>query len=340
MKKKIRVLVICGGSSSEREVSLNTGAQIVSTLSKRKYLISKAEIQKDGRWLLGSGSTKPASRSLAPISATQNPEKAMRYDVAFIAMHGKFGEDGTIQAILETIGVPHTGSGVLASALGMDKEKADAMVREHGIRTPKCLTANGASRGTLSRLKREIKKGIGYPCVVKPNASGSSVGVTIAREPKDLGQAIKKAIREDRTALIQQFIDGRELTCGVLGNSGSKLRALPPVEIIPPEGTFVDYEAKYHSQATQEICPAPIPKKLTKELQESAKAVHSALGCDGLTRSDFILSKKKLYFLEINTIPGLTEASLCPKEAKAAGISFEKFLDKQIDLALSRFGKK
>ncbi|MBI5421125.1 MAG: D-alanine--D-alanine ligase [Parcubacteria group bacterium] len=318
--KKIRVGVLMGGTSNEREVSLLSGNQVVKNLSRELYDISKIEITKDGKWLLNN----KTSLTVLPGNDLRN-----RFDIIFIALHGAFGEDGKVQAILGTLKIPYTGSGVLASALGMDKAKTAELLTSHKITMPKCIALKKGEK-VISAFK--------FPCVVKPNASGSSVGVSIVKDKIKLTAALRKAFNEDQTVLVQEYIEGRELTCAVMGNAeDANLIALPPIEIVSP-GTFFDYNAKYLSKKTQEICPAPIDKKVSSELCRLSKKIHLALGCDGLTRSDFILSKKdnKLYFLEINTIPGLTEASLCPKAAKAIGMTFKDFLDKQIQLALQK----
>lgn len=306
-----------GGTSNEREVSLWSGGQVISNLSQDLYEVSKIEITTDGKWLLNNKTF---------LTIFPDRDLKQRFDVIFIALHGAFGEDGKVQAILDTLQIPYTGSGVLASALGMNKAKTMELLMSHKVRMPR----------TISLQKDNEMPTITFPCVVKPNTAGSSVGVSIVKNKKELNPALHKAFKEDKIALIQEYIEGRELTCAVAGNSSdNNLIALPPIEIVSP-GTFFDYKAKYLSKKTREICPAPIDKKISAELISLSKKVHLALGCDGLTRSDFILSKKnnKLYFLEINTIPGLTEASLCPKAAKAAGMSFPEFLDKQIKLAL------
>ncbi len=347
-KKKIRVAVICGGPSSERDVSLKSGEQIARNLPADKYLISRIEISKDGQWLL---EPQRKMNQLMAEKGKKIPTKALvlksellpltrerfnEFDVAFIGMHGKFGEDGKVQALLEILGIPYTGSGVLASALAMNKIKTIEMAENAGITVPKSLivrSANASSKATQA----EIEKIIGYPCVVKPNESGSSIGTSIVKSKKYLPLALKRAASEDALILIQKYIKGRELTCAVLGNTNqTELIALPIVEIIPKGRTFFDYEAKY-SPETREICPALIPNAVTRKIQELSKKAHALLGCDGLTRSDFILVPNgAIYFLEINTIPGLTENSLSPKEARAAGLSFSEFLDTQVQLALKK----
>ncbi len=314
--KKIRVGVIGGGFSSERGVSLMTSKQIVQALPKEKYEAFLLEVSKD-------------EKKAVPQLLQDLARKKM--DVAFIGLHGRFGEDGKIQAILDVLKIPYTGSGVLASALGMDKVKSMEVLGKNGILLPKFLTFTNP-KINLSEVEGKIKKAIGYPCVVKPNESGSSFGVTIVKKSKDLSEAIQKAFQEDKIVIVQKYIAGRELSAGVLGEV-----SLPVIEIIPHGAEFFDYQTKYFSDKTEEICPTNLNKKLEKKIRETAKKIHQILGCGGVTRSDFILTKdNKFYFLEINTLPGQTQASLCPKEAKAAGIPFPEFLDRQVQMALQK----
>lgn len=346
-KPKLNIAILCGGVSSEREVSLKTGENIFKNLSREKYNPSLIEIAKDGRWLLKSNFLSLEKTNKKAVRKNQSlvlfhQEKGVakndlkKFNLVFLALHGKYGEDGRIQSLLEILDVPYTGSGVLASALGMDKTKANIFLNKFGIKTPKFLALNN-SNFNFAKIKKFITENIKFPCVVKPNGSGSSVGITIVDSPKNLKSAIAKAFQEDKSILIEEYVNGLEITCGVLGNANkTELIALPPVEIIPAH-RFFDYESKYSAEATKEICPARISKSLTKKIQDIAKKVHLIFGCDGLTRSDFIICKNQIYFLEINTLPGLTEQSLCPKEAKAIGMSFNEFLDKQIELALDKY---
>jgi len=322
-KKRIRVGILCGGVSNERDVSLRSGEQVLRNLST-SFQTKIIEISHDGRYWL-----KGVETNLNVL--------AKKFDVIFIALHGKYGEDGRIQSVLELAGLPYTGSGVLASALGMDKFKTQEFLRAAGILSPRSLLVTSDDNRNNVRTMRSVRNAVGFPCVVKPNASGSSIGVTIVDRPSAFPSAVERALKEDSAVLLQEYVSGREITCGVMGNSGqTPLMALPVVEIIP-EGRFFDYSSKYTSPRTNEICPAQLSARMTKRVQELSKKIHAHLGCDGLTRSDFILTPKgKIYFLEINTIPGLTEQSLCPKEAKAAGMSFSKFLAAQVNLALMR----
>ncbi|MBU4455228.1 D-alanine--D-alanine ligase [Patescibacteria group bacterium] len=345
--KKINIAVISGGLSNERDVSIKSGRQVFDNLSDIKYNKHLIEITKNGQWLLKENNlTVNPKKGQAKALTIMHPRQGIvkndlkQFDVVFLALHGKFGEDGKIQSILDILRIPYTGSGVLASALGMNKTKTLEFLKNSGISLPKFLSLAKNKKNDIKTIDKLILKKIKYPCVVKPNESGSSIGISVVSSSKKLGKALRDAFREDDAILIEEFIAGREITCGVLGNSKqTKLIALPPVEIIS-KNDFFDYEAKYFSEQTMEICPAKITASLTKKIQELAKKIHDLLGCDGLTRSDFILKNNKFYFLEINTLPGLTEQSLCPKEARATGISFGEFLDKQVDLAMKKYGKK
>ncbi len=342
-KNKLKIAVISGGLSNERDVSIKTGQQIFHNLSDEKYDKFFIEISKDGKWLLSDDNLKLRTKYITKSLVIMHPDKGIvendlnNYDVVFLALHGKFGEDGKIQSLLDILGVPYTGSGVLASAIGMNKIKTIEFIRGLKIKIPNFLSLFNKNNIDLLEIDRQIKKNIKYPCIVKPNESGSSIGVSIVQSFKDLKIAIDVAYNKDEQILIQEFILGREITCGVLGNSHrTKLEVLPPIEVIA-KNTFFDYNAKYFSKETQEICPAKISKEHIDRIMLLAKKIHERLGCDGLTRSDFILRDNEFYFLEINTLPGLTEQSLCPKEAKVAGMTFSEFLNKQIQLATVPF---
>lgn len=311
----MKIAVVAGGASNEREISLMTGKQIVKAL-QTKFDAKLVEV--DG-----------PSTYLDKLSALKG-----KVDIVFIALHGKYGEDGTIQAVLELLEIPYTGSGVLASSLAMNKVITFDFLSRHGIQIADYFVLH--KKHDLADIKEHINKRLDYPCIVKPNQSGSSVGVSLVKNEDELSEALEKAFAEDKTVIVQKFIKGREITCGVMGNAHeAELEVLPLAEIIIHEGSFFDYQNKYFSKSTEEVAPAEVEVKITEKVQELSKKIHQVMGCRGLTRSDFILAKDdQLYFLEINTIPGQTEASLCPKEAKAAGISFEEFIVKQIDLAL------
>jgi D-alanine-D-alanine ligase len=312
MAKKLKVALIFGGTSEEREVSLASAKSILKNLDRKKYIVEQIEVARFD-WI-----TKAAKK----ISAC---------DVALLALHGPGGEDGTVQGLLELLGTKYTGSGVLASALAMDKAKTKQLAASAGILVAPHIVVNKNRFGQRSPILENMGM-----FVVKPNRIGSSIGVTIVNSKKKLESALKTAFKQDDEVMIEEYIAGRELTVPVLGNV--KLRALPVIEIKPKGGSkFFDYRAKYNPQFSDEIVPAIIPKALAKKLQEIAILVHQLLGCRGVSRSDFIVtSKNQIFFLEINTIPGMTSNSLVPKAAAAAGISYSQLLDKLITLGLNK----
>ncbi len=305
-----------GGPSSEYEVSLATGENVFKNLDRRLFEPVKIKILRDGKvWMAGR---------YAKL------EKAVKsVDICFLATHGEFGEDGRLQAILESYGVPYTGSGVLASALAMNKAKSRQFFSINGLKTPKTLIVKEGEY-FQSQLKFFVKKLVKMPVVVKPCSRGSSVGVSIVRRRNMLNRAIQNAFKYDPEVLIEEYIHGREFTCGVIEkkvNGSTEVAALSVTEIIPnQEYDFFNYEAKYKTGATEEITPAQIGDHLAKEIQETAVRAHMVLGCKDYSRSDFLVRKGKVHILELNTLPGLTENSLIPKALKIAGWSIKRFL--------------
>lgn len=307
--EKSKVVVLMGGKTPEHEISLISGTEVAKNLSPEKYKVLSIKIPRQGiKW--------------------QTIKKIIQQaDAVFIAMHGPFGEDGTVQGMLELIGVPYTGSGVLASAIGMDKIIFRKLVKPAGIPIPKFVEI--AKSESVTKVSRSLGT---PPYFVKPHNQGSSVGASVVRSKNELTLALKKAWQYSDIALVEEFLRGKEVTCGLLGNEDPQ--PLPVVEIIP-SGEFFDYKSKYKDKNTREIVPARISKTLTKKLQDLAVKVHKTVGCRGFSRVDFILKDgKKPIVLEINTIPGLTSMSLLPKAAAAAGISYPQLLDKIIEYSL------
>jgi len=266
-----------------------------------------------------------ASRALVP--ATRVMANAEPIDVVLIALHGTWGEDGRIQGLLDTIGVPYTGSGVLASALAMDKEVAKQILAAAGLDVPRGVVVTGTTESDL-----ELASSVGLPAFVKPVASGSSVGASIVAQAADLPPAISLALHYDSRALVEEQIKGgRELTVAVIGNDD--LTALPVIEILTKRA-FFDYSAKYDAGESEEVCPADIPPDVAKRAQDLALRAHRALHCRGMSRLDLMWSKDRMVSLEVNTIPGMTANSLLPKAARAAGIEFGDLLERFIDWAL------
>ena len=243
-------------------------------------------------------------------------------DVVFLGLHGACGEDGRIQAALDLMGVKYTGSGYLGSALAMDKDLTKRLIAGTGVKTPEWQTVDYAE-GDISEIVKNAK----LPCVVKPVDSGSSIGVAIPETAAELEAALIENLKYGRV-LIEQYVRGREIDVGVLGD-----RALPSIEIIPKHG-FYDYKNKYQAGATVEICPTPIDPAIEKRLGEAALKVHRALGLSAYSRSDFIVDGEEVYFLEINTLPGMTPTSLMPQEAAAVGVDYESLCKKVIEMAL------
>jgi D-alanine-D-alanine ligase len=309
LKKKLTVALLSGGISSEREVSLNSGRQVYEALDKDKYDILRYDPKTDLPRLVAD---------------------AQRIDAALIILHGAFGEDGTVQGLLDLLGIPYQGSGVLGSAVAMNKLAAKHLYRQAGLPIPDSIVARRGSR--RDPVETAVRR-LGMPLVVKPVVGGSSVGVTIVRSSQELNSALETAYAHDASVLIETYIQGTEITGGVIGND--ELEALPLIEIIPDRNhPFFDYEAKYTAGVTQEICPARIDAGLTAEAQRLAIEAHRALFCRGYSRTDMMLRGGDLFILETNTIPGMTATSLLPRAAQTAGISFSRLLDRLIELSL------
>ena len=306
--KKLRVALLSGGISSEREVSLHSGEQVYEALDKDKYNIQRYDPKTDLPLLI---------------------KNAAEIDIALIILHGPYGEDGTVQGLLDLLHIPYQGSGVLGSSLAMNKAATKQIYEKAGIPAPPYVIYNRNDTIAADACAKQL----GLPLVVKPVVGGSSVGMSIVRSVSDLPDAVDKAFEFDSAVMVEGYIDGIELTGGVIGNQ--ELEAFPIIEIIPDKAhDFFDYEAKYTAGISQEICPARIDEELTLQAQTHAKNAHQALFCRGYSRTDMILRDREIYVLETNTIPGMTATSLLPQAARAAGINFTKLLDRLIELGL------
>ncbi len=306
--KRLRVALLSGGISSERDVSLKSGDQVYAALNKARYDVLRHD---------------PAT-DLGKIIAD-----APNIDLALILLHGPYGEDGTIQGLLDLLHIPYQGSGVLGSALAMDKWTSKRLYAEVGLPVPPfALLTRGQAYDPEALAEKP-----GYPLVVKPRHGGSSIGTGIVQSPRELPEALEKAFAFGPNVIAEAYLKGTEITGGVLGND--HLQPLPIVEILPEPGyAFFNYEAKYTEGATREICPARIHAALSDRAQSYAAIAHDALCCRGYSRTDMIIQDDTIYVLETNTIPGMTPVSLFPLAAKAAGISFSELLDRLIELAL------
>lgn len=304
-----------GGPSSEHEVSLKSGEMVLKHLDRGKFRAFPVKIGKDGSW---------------PISMADLKEKA---DIAFIAMHGLYGEDGQIQGILDSSGIFYTGSNKIASARAMNKADTILLLKNNGYPAPDYFVVE---KGDQAAIDWKNHKKIPFPVVVKPTSGGSSVGMHIVKNPDDLPSAIMDAFRYGDSILIQDYIFGREVTCGVLEINGSSI-ALVPTEIIPKNTAFFDYQSKYTAGASAEITPPDMPKELIKKIQRFALGAHRLLSCSGMSRTDMIVDRNgEIYILELNTIPGLTETSLLPQQAEQMGFSFPELLEIIIQSGLNR----
>jgi D-alanine-D-alanine ligase len=256
-------------------------------------------------------------------------EDREKIDLAFVLLHGKFGEDGCIQGFLELLGIPFVGSGVLASAMALHKKTAKDVYKSAGLSVPKDVMLLRSESFSV----KDIMDDLGAATVVKPVSEGSSLGMSICRSEEELLEGIASAFQYDREVMVEAYVNGREVTCGVLGNR--TLEALPLIEIVPnPEYAFFDYQAKYTPGATKEICPAPLSSALTDKVQCCAKEAHRALKCRTWSRTDMIIADEEVFLLETNTIPGMTETSLVPLAARTAGMSMSRLVDKLVALSL------
>ncbi len=317
---RVKVAVVRGGTSSEYDVSLKSGGHILRNLPHR-YHPQDILIARDGTWHMGG----------VPI----HPEMlAQKSDVVFNALHGSYGEDGKVQQIFESLGLPYTGSGVVASALGMNKILAREAFSKHEFKLPRADTV--FSYESAEDGAHRVFRSMSPPWIVKPSSAGSSIGVGFARSLLELGEAIREARKHSEKVLIEEFIGGREATVCVVGAfEGGRIHALPPIEIRKPVGRPVfDFELKYGGEM-EEVCPGDFDFSTRLLLETLAIGAHESIGARHYSRSDFIVSPKRgIYLLEINTLPGLTEESLLPKALAAIDCPFGDFLDHVLTLAL------
>ncbi len=328
----LRVAVISGGTSSEHDVSLSSGKMVMAHLDAKRYAVESVRIGKDGRWRFSR-----LSRRL-DVGESFQELRRRRFDVAFIALHGPFGEDGHMQALLESIRLPYTGSGVLASALAMDKEKTNVFARSAGLEVPSFL-AFDARRWRVDRrgVLADVHEMGTFPVVVKPVCGGSSAGVFLARNETHFAAAVRNILHSGERVLIQAYVRGTEFTCGVIEDEHGCPFALPPTKILPRSAAFYTYQAKYKTGGSLHEVPANIPPGLAHGIQGFALRIHLALGCRGMSRSDFILKDGSFHFLETNTIPGMTQTSLLPEAAAAIGLPFPALLDRLVRSALHSY---
>jgi D-alanine-D-alanine ligase len=330
--KKLRIALLVGGTSPEREVSKSSGAAIYQALLS----IGHEVILIDPAY--GINQPDKAEAFFAPEDFTQlsnrnyvetiNSALFDGIDIAFLGLHGKWGEDGTIQSMLEFRGVKYTGSKILASSISMDKVMSKILFNHYNVSTPEWFSFNKNSVDPEA-VSQMIKKGFGFPCVLKPNDQGSTVGLSVCKSIDEVPGAVELALKYSEKLLVERFIEGYEMTVGIIEN-----KALPVLQIKPKHDLY-DYECKYTSGMSEYIVPADIPSEVSKRLQEEALLAFSSLECEVYGRVDFRVDRNfNPYCLEVNTLPGMTSTSLVPKMAKAVGLSFEDLIDRIIRLSL------
>lgn len=360
MSDKKRIGVIFGGQSPEHEVSRVSAQNVIKNIDRNKYDVVMIGITKDGRWLtyegpeeeLGTGRWQAIAESNEKgntvninelLSGDKSPNSAQnsgqKLDIVFPVLHGCNGEDGTIQGLLELFGVPYVGCGVLSSAIAMDKAFSKLIFEKYSIPQGKYLVfdRSGINTGNIHGIIEKVEEVLTYPCFVKPSNTGSSIGVSKARDRKQLIEALHLASRYDRKILVEEYIEGGEFECAVLGNQNPEASVVG--EIIPCN-EFYDYEAKYSPDSTSKtVIPADLPEDVSHKIRKYAVEAFKALECSGLARVDFFVQKgtNKVYINEVNTLPGFTSISMYPKLWEATGIKYTELIDRLINLALERF---
>jgi len=341
VSRRVRVAVLAGGRSSEHEISLASARSVLAALDPSRYEVLEIAIGRDGRWQLGQGEprelasgSEPQSpiESLPVLADAGSPAQALgSVDVVLPILHGPFGEDGTVQGLLELAGVPYVGAGVAASALCMDKDLFKAVLRDRGI---------PVARNATLRLGDDVSNPFGYPVFVKPARLGSSVGISKAHDEAELEAAVALARRHDEKVLVEEFVAGTEVECGVLGN----VRPAPIASVvgeIVPHAEWYDYDAKYAAGGSDIIVPARIPDATAARVQELAVDAFVATECEGMARVDFFVREDgEVVVNELNTIPGFTETSVYARLFEASGIPYAQLLDRLIELALERHERR
>ena len=352
--KKMNICVLYGGRSGEHEVSLRSAASVVKNLDTSRYTIVAIGIDKAGRWQLqekphlvdlpGQGaslSIVPDSTpvSIRPSDGIHAPGGKLAVDCVFPVLHGSFGEDGTVQGLLEIAGLPYVGAGVPGSAISMDKEAAKRLWRDAGL---PIVSFQAVDRSSTARDIRDAAAAIGMPIFVKPCSAGSSLGVSRVDDEAGLGAAVAEALRYDTRALLERCVDAREIECAVIGNA--RPRAFPPGEIVPSVAHgFYDYDAKYTDKDGASLeTTARIDEEMRARIMRVAESAYAAVRCEGMARVDFFLERGtgELFLNEINTIPGFTSISMFPRMCEASGLPYPRLLDTLIEMALARDAEK
>jgi len=333
VSKRVRVAVLLGGRSSEHEISLESARSVLEALDPERYETVTVEIGRDGRWELGTGSDDGSVAETLPVPTSKVPATLGEVDVVFPVLHGPFGEDGTVQGLLELAGVPYVGAGVLGSALAMDKDVFKAVMRDRGVPVTRNITL---------RQGQAPESPFGYPVFVKPARLGSSVGITKVGSEEELAPAVELAFRHDEKVLGEEFVAGLEVECGVLGNE--KPFASLPGEIVShgfQGADWYDYSAKYDEGGMDLIVPPRLPQETIERIQDLAVQAFVGGECEGMARVDFFVRDDGEVLLnELNTIPGFTATSVYAKLFEESGIPYPQLVDRLVQLALERHERR
>jgi len=343
MRSRLKILVLAGGVSEERDVSLASAKAITQSLQRLGHNVAVIDsasgvslLDQRGQYMLQEDTSSASRIALKQagnfaLSKSLDSEAYHDSDVVFLALHGGHGEDGTIQALLDLAGMKYTGSGRLASAIAMNKDITKKLMKAEGIPTPEWMLIKAFDIREIAAYSSLIRGKFNIPLIIKPNNSGSTVGLTLVKRDIELDSAIKTAAGVSNEILVEEYIKGREITAAILDDE-----ALPLVEIIPTNELY-DYQCKYTKGKSQYICPAVIPEEIARQIQNLALKAYEVIGCSGLARVDFIMSNEhQPYFLEVNTLPGMTELSLAPMAAKEAGIGFDELVERISRAALRK----
>jgi D-alanine-D-alanine ligase len=325
---RVRVAILAGGRSSEHDISLASARSVLESLDPESYEVVTVAIGRDGRWELGTGDGSVAET--LPVPAANAPATLGSVDVVLPILHGPFGEDGTVQGLLELAGIPYVGAGVAASALCMDKDLFKKVLRDSGI---------PVARHVAIREEDEVQNSFGFPCFVKPARLGSSVGITKAHDEAELADAVALAFRHDDKILVEEFMDGIEVEVGVLGNREPV--ASIPGQIVPLGHEWYDYASKYDEGGMDLVIPPALPDEVLEQVQRTAIEAFRVTECEGMARVDcFVIGRNRVVVNELNTIPGFTATSVYAKLFEASGIPYGELLQRLIALALERHERK
>lgn len=355
MSKKV-VAVLFGGQSSEHEISKLSAAAVISNISRDNYYVIPVYITKEGRWMIYDGPVEniantrwekyAANAVLSPdtehgglLRIVGDRVRVMPVDIVFPVLHGRYGEDGTVQGLIELSGLPYVGCGVLSSSVSMDKAYTKIICNSIGIEQAKHVVVYRYElEEDMEESIQKVESQIGYPCFVKPSCAGSSVGVSKAGNREELEEALENAAENDRTIIIEECITGRELECAVLGNNDAKVSAVGEIKAA---ADFYDYDAKYNNKESKTIVPAELDEEISQKIRDDALKIFKALDCCGLSRVDFFLEDKtnRVIFNEINTLPGFTAISMYPMLWAHAGVNAEELIEELIELGFERYGR-